>query len=221
MPPSCRIRSAVRNAAAAAFASLRSIGFTPSVDTVYLSSIDNVGMEDESTRERLITAGIELLERDGMAAVGLRAITRHAGVSHGAPRRYFPTHAALLAGIAATGIADLNSRLAPVVAAPGALAEMSVRYVDFAVERPEMFALMFRHDLLENSGANLRATTLPIFTSFANLVHHTNPHADPLAIFATIHGIAALAASRAIRVFGTGGDLRQLVERSIHQQLSA
>jgi AcrR family transcriptional regulator len=178
-------------------------------------------MEDESTRERLIAAGVELLERDGMAGVGLRAITRHVGVSHGAPRRYFPTHAALLAGIAATGIADLDSRLSPVLATPGALVEMGVRYVDFAVERPEMFALMFRHDLLENSGENLRATTLPIFTSFANLVRHTNPHTDPLAIFATIHGIAALAANRAMHVFGTGVDLRRLVEHSIRQQLTA
>lgn len=66
------------------------------VDTVYMD-------EQDSTRGRLVDAGVELLEEGGIAAVGLRAITRAAGVSHGAPRRHFPTHVSLLAAIADAG----------------------------------------------------------------------------------------------------------------------
>src|SRR5690348_5720240 len=52
---------------------------------------------DEPVRERLVSAGVGLLEEVGAAQLALRAIAREAGVSHGAPRRYFPTHNALLA----------------------------------------------------------------------------------------------------------------------------
>ncbi|MER6694506.1 TetR/AcrR family transcriptional regulator, partial [Streptomyces minutiscleroticus] len=46
----------------------------------------------------------------GTASLGLREIARRAGVSHGAPRRYFPTHHALLPAIAHRGFADLAAR---------------------------------------------------------------------------------------------------------------
>src|SRR5690606_21343333 len=96
------------------------------VDSVYPTLVDTVygchGMPrrpacriarmPDSLRERLVDTGVELLERDGVGGLGLRAIARAAGVSHGAPRRWFPTHAALLAAIAARGFGDLIGRFA-------------------------------------------------------------------------------------------------------------
>ena len=64
-------------------------------------------MTSTPLRDRLVQAGVDLLEEEGLGNLTLRAITRRTGVSHGAPRRYFPTHNALLAAIAATGLADL------------------------------------------------------------------------------------------------------------------
>lgn len=183
--------------------------------------VDNVYVEDQPIRERLIAAGVELLEAEGMAGVGLRAITRRAGVSHGAPRRYFPTHALLLAEMAATGIADLTARIGPLLAAPGdrsqILLEAGVRYVDFAVERPEMFNLMFRHDLLEGSGANLRTRSLPVFAAFAEFLGGSRERV--LTVFAAIHGVAALSANRAIQLFGPDTDRRELVRLALQPYL--
>jgi AcrR family transcriptional regulator len=174
-------------------------------------------VQDQPIRERLIAAGVELLEAEGIAAVGLRAITRRAGVSHGAPRRYFPTHALLLAEIAATGIADLNSRIGALLAVPGDRSEVlltvGVRYVDFAIERPEMFNLMFRHDLLADSGANLRARSLPVFAAFTEFLGGGD--AAALAVLAAIHGVAALSANRAIRIFGPDIDPHDLVRHTL------
>ncbi|NED63644.1 helix-turn-helix transcriptional regulator, partial [Streptomyces sp. SID10244] len=59
-------------------------------------------------RERLAKAGVELLERDGLAELTQCRIATAAGVSHGAPRHHFPTYAGLLAAIAREGIDDLN-----------------------------------------------------------------------------------------------------------------
>ncbi|MEU0061112.1 helix-turn-helix domain-containing protein, partial [Streptomyces sp. NPDC006334] len=43
-------------------------------------------------RTRLVDVGVELLAEQGVDALTLREIARRAGVSHGAPRRHFPTH---------------------------------------------------------------------------------------------------------------------------------
>jgi AcrR family transcriptional regulator len=44
--------------------------------------------------------GVDLLAREGLQALTLREVARQAGVSHGAPRGYFPTHLELLSAIA-------------------------------------------------------------------------------------------------------------------------
>ncbi|MFI7644414.1 TetR/AcrR family transcriptional regulator, partial [Nonomuraea sp. NPDC049400] len=68
-----------------------------------------------SVRERLIDVGVALVLRRGAADLGLREIAREAGVSHGAPRRYFPTHHLLLSAIARRGFADLEARFATAI----------------------------------------------------------------------------------------------------------
>lgn len=180
----------------------------------------------EPLRERLIDAGVDLLERDGLAELGLRAIARAAGVSHGAPRRWFPTHAALLAAIAARGFADLTARFAASadLADPRArLCRLADDYVDFALARPQMFTLMFRHDLLAGSGENLRATTRPLYGQIAALVAETGPDAPARAVllWTNVHGLATLAANRSLGVVAPGADPRELVERAVATHLAS
>ncbi|ANZ13936.1 transcriptional regulator, TetR family [Streptomyces noursei ATCC 11455] len=143
-------------------------------------------MDSESSlRERLVDVGVDLVLSEGSASLGLREIARRAGVSHGAPRRYFPTHHALLSAIARRGFADLGARFATALAdattARDQLRAVARVYVGFALERRGMFELMFRHDLLdseqseqsEQRGADqprLRESTLPLFEHIVALV---------------------------------------------------
>ena len=62
-------------------------------------------------RERLVRAGAALLAEEGASGVTLRAIARRAGVSHGAPRRYFPTRSALLSAVIAGGFQALHQAM--------------------------------------------------------------------------------------------------------------
>ncbi len=181
-----------------------------------------------------------MLDEGGLAAVSLRAIARQAGVSHGAPRRYFPTHAALLAAIAGGGLADLTSRLARVRAgreAAGASPRECVvhagsAYVRFARERPAMFELMFRHDILVGSGENLRGRSLPLFDAWTDLVRAALPPppagagADPadlaerargraLLAWTHLHGIAVLAANDSLGLVTGSPDPTDLVVEAI------
>lgn len=158
---------------------------------------------DSGLRDRLIEVGVDLLAREGTGALSLREIARRAGVSHGAPRRYFPTHRALLAAIARRGYQDLGRRLSePGEANPRArLVELGRRYLDFATTNRGMFELMFRHDLLHGGRAGLRELSLPLFSTVVDLVRRSQvsragPSPDPTAtagaLWANLHGIAQL-----------------------------
>lgn len=188
--------------------------------------VDNVHMVgSEPLRERLVTAGVDLLEEVGAGQLGLRAITRAAGVSHGAPRRHFPTHKALLAAIADRGFADLIDRFNAIrgyAATPREqLVRMAEEYVDFAATRPEMFALMFRHDLLEGSGQDLRATTMPIFDEFVTLVIDSGtPVGRAVLLWTALHGIATLHANRSLTLLAPTANTHTLVAKAIELHLS-
>ncbi|MFJ8332228.1 TetR/AcrR family transcriptional regulator [Streptomyces sp. NPDC094437] len=152
-------------------------------------------------RDRLVDVGVELVAREGAQALTLREIARRAGVSHGAPRRYFPTHLELLSAIARRGFADLAGRTAVAAAAdtrpPRAqLAVLARVYLDFACGNRGMYELMFRHDLLESGHLGLRDTSLPLFARLVELTALARPDLDARtvagALWANLHGIAQL-----------------------------
>ncbi|GGU69913.1 TetR family transcriptional regulator [Streptomyces albospinus] len=162
---------------------------------------------DNSLRERLIDVGVDLVTTDGPDALGLREIARRAGVSHGAPRRYFPTHRALLSAIARRGFAELGERIADVAGASGPpreqVAALARAYVGFALERRGMFELMFRHDLLNSEGEQeaadgprLRESTVPLFRMLVERVARCGGSEEAgvtaAALWANLHGIAQL-----------------------------
>lgn len=156
---------------------------------------------DTGLRARLIEVGVDLVTTEGAQALTLREIARRAGVSHGAPRRYFPTHLELLSAIARRGFADLGARATEALgdgeASPRAqLTTLGRVYLDFAFAQPGMYELMFRHDLLESGKLGLRETSLPLFGVLVDLVGRARPEADAAlvagALWANLHGIAQL-----------------------------
>lgn len=176
-------------------------------------------MESEgSLRERLIDVGVDLVMTEGSASLRLREIARRAGVSHGAPRRYFPTHHALLSAIARRGFEGLGVRFADAIAntaSPRAQLQAVARaYVGYAVECRGIFELMFRHDLLDSEkhasdGPRLRDSTLPLFERIVALVARCEVERDTArrggpaapappptvvaaALWANLHGVAQL-----------------------------
>ncbi|MFB6522180.1 TetR/AcrR family transcriptional regulator [Streptomyces sp. NPDC056401] len=199
---------------------------------------------DGGLRERLIDVGVELVTGEGTAALGLREIARRAGVSHGAPRRYFPTHHALLSAIARRGFVELGSRIPAALAGPGAddprgqVRALGRAYVGYALERPGMFELMFRHDLLDSSGEvgpdgqggppvdRLRDSTLPMFELFVSLVARCRTGGEPrvtaAALWANLHGVAQLWSRGALPLALDGdpaGSLDRVVDAAVYAHL--
>ncbi|MEU2614323.1 TetR/AcrR family transcriptional regulator [Micromonospora sp. NPDC007271] len=156
-------------------------------------------------RARLVATGVELVARRGVAGLSLREIARQAGVSHGAPRRHFPTHQALLVAIAREGYRELGRQMDELLADGDQdpydlLLALSRRYLEFAHGNRGMFELMFRHDLLRGSQMGLREASVPLFEVLVDLVARARPArpgGPPAAViagalWANLHGLAQL-----------------------------
>ncbi|MEH0637491.1 TetR/AcrR family transcriptional regulator [Streptomyces bottropensis] len=181
-------------------------------------------------RSRLVDVGVELVTAEGVQALSLREIARRAGVSHGAPRRYFPTHLELLSAIARRGFEDLAARGAAALgdgtASPREqIATLGRVYLDFALTHRGMHELMFRHDLLESDGLRLRDASLPIFGLLVDLVARARPHADARlvagALLANLYGIAQLWTWGSLQLTTGAADFAPLLRTALDAHLGS
>ncbi|MFM0336805.1 TetR/AcrR family transcriptional regulator [Paraburkholderia fungorum] len=109
--------------------------------------------------EALLQAAESVLRRDGLRGLTLRAIAREAGVSHTAPQHHFGDMAGVLSELAATGHRRLAATMARHAAGsePGRAQRKAVArgYVSFAVDHSDLFRLMSRNELLDQTRPSL------------------------------------------------------------------
>jgi AcrR family transcriptional regulator len=98
-------------------------------------------------RRALIAAAMELLTKEQNFNFSLREVAMRAGVSHNAPYNHFADKNDLLAAVAATGFEALRERMLAATAGidnpETALIRSAVVYVNFGVENPSHYRLMF------------------------------------------------------------------------------
>ncbi|MBG0788331.1 MAG: TetR/AcrR family transcriptional regulator, partial [Anaerolineaceae bacterium] len=99
-------------------------------------------------KNALIQAGVQILSKEGISGLSLRKVARQAGVSHAAPYAHFADKQALIAAISTEGYKQLYSRIAQVhkdyTGDPAKLLiEIAWAYIDFGLNEPDQFKLMF------------------------------------------------------------------------------
>jgi AcrR family transcriptional regulator len=149
-------------------------------------------------RAALVRAAMELLEESGETALSLRAVARRAGVSPAAPYRHYADREALVSAVAAVGYRELAERLAaahPSPSTPDQLARVAVAYVQFALERPALFRIMFGEPCDRDNDERVAATAA-VSLYVRGIVERAFPDADAealaTAIWALVHGLALL-----------------------------
>jgi AcrR family transcriptional regulator len=149
-------------------------------------------------RAGLVRAALELLEESGESALSLRAVARRAGVSPAAPYRHYADREALVSAVAAVGYRELAERLAaahPSPATPEQLARVAIAYVQFALERPALFRIMFGEPCDRDNDERI-AATVAVSLYVRAIVERSFPKADAealaTAIWALVHGLAFL-----------------------------
>jgi AcrR family transcriptional regulator len=149
-------------------------------------------------RSALVRAAMELLEESGETALSLRAVARRAGVSPAAPYRHYADREALVSAIAAVGYRELAERLAaahPSPSTPEQLASVAIAYVQFALERPALFRIMFGEPCDRDDDERVAATAA-VSAYVHAIAERTFPQADAealaTAVWAFVHGLAFL-----------------------------
>lgn len=160
-------------------------------------------------RERLVSAGLDELRENGLAAVSIRAVARRAGVSHAAPGYVFGDRAGLLTAMGERGFALLREHL--VASAEHAsdgdtIVAVGRAYLDFARRQPSLYQLLFGTDELRRDDPQLAAAGHDAFAALIDnlppAVAVTAPRGvGPLLAWTVVHGLAGLERSGAL---GTG-----------------
>src|SRR6202022_3301834 len=149
-------------------------------------------------RGACVRAAMELLEEGSQTSLSLRAVARRAGVSPAAPYRHFADREALVSAIAAVGYRELAERLVaahPAPSTPEQLASVAIAYVQFALERPALFRIMFGEPCDRDNDERVAATAA-VSAYVGSIADRTFPQADAealaTAIWALVHGLAFL-----------------------------
>jgi AcrR family transcriptional regulator len=168
-------------------------------------------------RAAILAEAARLIADRGADGVSLRELARTAGVSHAAPAHHFIDRRGLFTALAAEGFWLLADALK---AARGKFVDAALAYVQFAIDRPGHYAVMFDRSLVESSDGDLVAAQAAAGYELSRGVSTlVDPHAasDPagaeLAAWSLVHGFAMLWLNHAVPPEVAGQDPMTTTER--------
>lgn len=172
-------------------------------------------------RASLLEAAISLIAEVGPTAFTLREVARRAGVSHNAPYRHFVSKDDLMAAVAAEGYRELTTAMrragARQVRAVDRLKHAGLSYIEFALERPEHFTVMFDAPMAAAPSESTGPEGKEAFSTLVELVAASQHEKDlpegdtqqfALLAWTMVHGVAKLAITGRLPYRSTAGILR-------------
>ena len=167
----------------------------------------------------LIRSAGNILEKEGVESLSLRAVARRAGVSHNAPYRHFPEREGLLAALAKEGFERLGAAQRE-AAEKGGLRAMGEAYVLFALEHPQRFRLMFGGQISIARHAGLREVATKTFAGLSGALAARVPEVQgardaSIAAWALVHGLALLLMGERIAPAAMNGRERKAFVRDV------
>jgi len=158
-------------------------------------------------RAALLEAALALISEIGPQGLTIREVARRAGVSHAAPYRHFADRDQLILAVVEQGFEKLQQTMqAEKDAAPpdplNQFAASGLAYINFALQHPAYYRVMFSGDLLSSTGhLSLRHTSQGALQEMVaniaecqqlGLVRGGDPVTQALTILSTIHGFVSL-----------------------------
>jgi AcrR family transcriptional regulator len=157
------------------------------------------GYHHGNLRATLLAAAAEELQVVGPSELSLRQLARRAGVSHAAPAHHFTDRRGLFTALAADGFRMLYERTSQALSDDGALLESGKRYVEFALDHPAHFTVMFDTSLIDIDDEALNRERLAAFDVLFEAIRRATGVTDEaelgaqtLGAWLSVHGIATL-----------------------------
>lgn len=159
-------------------------------------------------RQALLDAACDLLDREGIEAVTIRAVARGAGVAHSAPANHFKTRTDLLTAVAAQTFEALahtiqaklrDGALDPLLDRRGRLKLFAGTVLAFGLAAPNRYRLLWRRDCLDVDNADLLTQMdvlyeplIALFSEQRSLEESVSPETRGIALWSMIHGYVSL-----------------------------
>src|SRR5688572_5674757 len=180
-------------------------------------------------RRALLQAAVRTLQKQGFAALTLRAVGEELGVSRTALYRHFADKSALLTAVASEGFRMLHGDLVGAWQEQGkgraGFDAMGQAYVRFALANSWHYRIMFGGGFeLDASDPELSASGAAAFGALVDalveqqaqgLVRRDDPQTQATFIWAVVHGIAMLAIDAGLQE--QGADVGALTRYSLER----
>ncbi len=157
------------------------------------------------TQEAILARSIEIVDATGIDSLSLRSLARDLGVSAPALYDHIESKDSLLRLLAGEGYANLTARWAELDSEdiPAWIRATSHSYVGFALDRPGLFAAMFRYrpTFVSGPGALEDAAATAVFQQSlavieravdAGILTGASPVQLALGLWAAMHGAATV-----------------------------
>jgi AcrR family transcriptional regulator len=158
-------------------------------------------------QNELLEETIKIIAEKNVASVTLRSLSKRLGVSRTAPYRHFSNKTQLLSHVAIIGFERFREHLQTgYERGNGDILEqfqqMGYAYIQFALEHPSYYKLMFNEPLLtENRSAELEAASDASFNQLldilrqcqqAGVLQHDDIELQAIFIWSSLHGFCSL-----------------------------
>jgi AcrR family transcriptional regulator len=158
-------------------------------------------------RRTIIDTALEMMREERDWQFTLREIARRAGVSHAAPYKHFPDKGALLSALAMIGFDQLRTALLQAQSGTSeeprdALLPMAHAYMDFGIDNPALYRLMFGAESRNQSDVHLSENAISVFDTVMDVlargqsdgVFRRRPVRDhATACWSLLHGMTMLS----------------------------
>lgn len=187
-------------------------------------------------RRTMLEAAEKILDREGIAALTLRAAAREAGVTHTAPRHHFGDLVGLLTALAASGFDRLCKRMQEEADAAGSdprsrILALGRGYVGFSRAHPGLLQLMLRAERLDWSSPALSQAAAAAFGLLTDDQAEKSDASDldfsrlvlALARLSLVHGLTTLLLDGRVEAMAAklpGTDIDALIDGVLMRLLS-
>ncbi len=184
-------------------------------------------------KNALIKAGVKILAREGVNGLSLRKVAKQAGVSHAAPYSHFADKQALIAAISTEGFKQLYIRIDTIFARhhstpESLLLETAWAYMQFALNEPDRFKLMFSSvlekekeypDFVHYAQKNFsQIVDVVKVCQSAGVLRQGEPELAAVSVWGAVHGLVMLVLEGQIsHTVLERHDLRKLLTFTLHQ----
>lgn len=155
-------------------------------------------------RQAVLDESATVVRDRGVAELSLREVAATIGVTHAAPRRYFPGRQELLDAVAVEGFARLGARLREACDVSDEyvtqVRSVATAYLDFMISEANLAELMFAHKH-GTDGAAVGAAAVDAFAPMLlmfrraqadGMIENRDPERVGLVFLATLQGLAGL-----------------------------